>query len=181
MQSNEMSNKDERGYIFLHAGKKIRFRNIARVIEGDVESFIQVELIDDSKRERPWMIFRCDKKQNVGYHVDMYDINDEKVVSHQVIKNQTPEGAVTEIMEDLKKNLEIYLKKLGFTKYIVDLPPDWKDNLDNARNYLLESLKEPSDIIGKKTQTALGITADAVLISDTITVKLIKGEKEEES
>lgn len=63
MRSNNMSNKDERGYIFLHAGKKIRFRNIARVIEGDIESFIQVELIDDSQRERPWTIFRCDKKK----------------------------------------------------------------------------------------------------------------------
>lgn len=111
----------------------------------------------------------------------MYDINDEKVVNHQVIKKQTPDGAVTEIMEDLKENLEIYLQKLGFSKYIQDLPPDWKDKLDNARNYLLASLKEPSEIIGKKTQTAMGITADSVLISDTITVKLIKGENEEES
>jgi len=106
----------------------------------------------------------------------MYDINDEKVASHKVIKNKTPECAVTEIMEDLKNNLENYLKKLGFSKYIQDLPPDWKNKLDNAGNYLLVSLKEPSEITGKKTQTAMGITADSVLISDMITVKLIKGE-----
>jgi len=174
-----MSRKDERGYIILHAGKRIRFRNLARVLNGEAESFIQVELVDESKLDKPLIIFRCDKRKNIGYHIDMYDINQNKVVSHKKISSQTPEKAIHEVMEDLKLNLACYLNKLAFTSYVNDLPPDWKEKLNAAEAYLLDTLKEPSEIIGKKTRSSLGITADAVLI-DVVTPKVVKGDEKKQ-
>jgi len=166
--------KDERNYVFLQAGRKIRFRQSARK-PYDVESFLQVELMDSSGKTLP--IYRCDIRPIIGYHVDMYNIEGKKEVEHKSLKAKTPEEAISEVIKDLKENLPRYLKENGFIDYVTSLPNNWKEQLDNAEKYIIDNLESPEEIKGKMTRTGLSFTCDAV-ISEKLDLKLTRGIEE---
>lgn len=131
----------------LPESKIMRFRNIFRIHQSKVSSFvIQFEICGLKRQPKQWKaIVRYDCAH--GYiHRDLIYADGRK--EKQKIKSQYLGKAIKIATSDLKNNFKQWISKLGYVELLGTLPSRIKINkeIDEAQIFLLDLLEHPEKI-----------------------------------
>lgn len=145
--------KQERFYFVKLSGDMLRFRNVLRKKNKELEPMIQME----AKIDKKWLpVLRCDRAHDF-MHIDLYykDGKQEK----RKLTSKDAVSAIVEVIDLLKTDWRELFDELQYEEiasYFISHENVIKSELDNARYYLLNEAKRPdliSDSRGKGVVT----------------------------
>ncbi|MBZ5529783.1 MAG: hypothetical protein LAN71_18050 [Acidobacteriia bacterium] len=152
--------KQERFYLIKFSGEIIRFRNILRKKNKELEPLIQMETKVGSK----WLpVLRCDRSHDF-LHIDLYYKNGEK--KKKDLESKDAVSAIVEVIDLLKREWRELFLELQYdeiSNYFASNQESIKSELDNASKYLLNEAKQPDAIRDSKGKGIITFSADAYI------------------
>ena len=152
--------KQERYYIIRFAGGILRFRNILRKKNKELEPMIQME----RRVNKEWLpVLRCDRSHDF-LHIDLYDKDGKQKKRKLTSKDSV--SAIVEVIDLLKREWtelfeELHLEDVA--RYHLSQEDAIKNELDNARDYLLREAKQPDSIRDSRGKGVIGFSADMII------------------
>ena len=152
--------KQERFYFVRLEGDMLRFRNILRKKNKELEPMIQVE----TKIDKKWLeVLRCDRSHDF-MHIDLYDKDRKR--KRRRLESKDAVSAIVEVIDLLKTEWRELFEELQYEEiasYFVGHENVIKSELDNARDYLLNEAKQPDLIRDSRGKGVVTISGDAIL------------------
>lgn len=152
--------KRERFYFVRLEGDMLRFRNILRKKNKELEPMIQME----TKIDKKWLpVLRCDRSHDF-IHIDLYDKDGKQ--KKRKLASKDAVSAIVEVIDLLKTDWRELFEELQYEEiasYFVSHENVIKSELDNARDYLLNEAKQPDLIRDSRGKGVVTISGDAIL------------------
>ncbi len=147
---------------------RIRFRNIFRLLGADkIRDFI-VQLEVDTGSDQWIAVVRYDLAHGY-FHRDLIYANGKRE-KQKIVTGGINEATINAI-DDLKQNLEIYLRTAGFKGIADIIPPGGgvDEDLEQVKQYLLNLMEHPDQIEKVPDRVNLKIM-DKIGLSNSVTV-----------
>jgi len=154
-------------------GERVLFRNEFQLLGlSKIQDFVvQLEVVEGNKHLTP---VRYDIRHKF-FHRDVIDRNGNNVEKVKFYARSNEEAVVL-FIEDLIQNWKSILKAGGYNNLLVTLKSLPENKMQKAKEYLVNLIQHPDTIDNVPNVVDLTLPAETLSLSDSVTVKLIKGK-----